>query len=96
VDLIKMDVEGQEHALLAAMWEYLGEQRPTLFVEVLPGTTRLRALLAELCAAHGYRCYGLHREGAVELAGDALARVRLREEFGCQDVMVTARELPPR
>ena len=69
VDLIKMDVEGQEHVLLAAMREHLRERRPTLFVEVLPGTVQLRALLAELCATHGYRCYGLSRQGLVELDG---------------------------
>jgi FkbM family methyltransferase len=94
VDLIKMDVEGQEHVLLAAMWEYLREQRPTLFVEVLPGTVQLRALLAELCATHGYRCYGLRRHGVVELARERLATVRLMEEFGCHDVILTAGELP--
>jgi FkbM family methyltransferase len=94
VDLIKMDVEGQEHALLAAMGGYLRERRPTLFVEVLPGTVQLRALLAELCATRGYRCYGLSRQGAVELAVDRLATVRLLAEFGCQDVILTVDGLP--
>ena len=94
VDLIKMDVEGQEHVLLAAMWEHLHTRRPTLFVEVLPGTVQLRALLAELCATHGYRCYGLSRQGLVALATERLATVRLMEEFGCQDVILSAGELP--
>ncbi|WP_448612604.1 FkbM family methyltransferase [Modestobacter sp. URMC 112] len=96
VDLIKMDVEGQEHVLLGAMRDHLRERRPTLFVEVLPGTVRLRALLAELCAGHGYRCYGLSRQGLVELTGDRLATVRLMEEFGCQDVMLCTGEPPLR
>ena len=42
-----------------------------LFVEVLPGTVQLRAVLAELCATDGYRCYALSRQGLVELDGDA-------------------------
>ena len=76
VDLIKMDVEGQEHVLLAAIRPYLRERRPTLFVEVLAGTVQLRALLAELCATDGYRCYALSRQGPVELDGERLATVR--------------------
>ena len=94
VDLIKMDVEGQEHVLLGAMRDHFREKRPTLFVEVLPGTGQLRALLAELCATEGYRCFALSRQGLVELDAQRLATVRLMDEFGCQDVLLTATDLP--
>jgi FkbM family methyltransferase len=94
VDLIKMDVEGQEHLLLAAMREHLDRHRPPLFVEVLPGTGQLRALLAELCTTAGYRCYAFGRAGLVELDGERLATVRLMDEFGCQDVLLCAGDLP--
>jgi FkbM family methyltransferase len=95
VDLIKMDVEGQEHALLAAMRDHLRATRPTLVVEVLPGTVQLRALLADLCATDGYRCYAFTRRGLVELDGRHLATVRLMDRYGCQDVVLTAGALPP-
>ena len=94
VDLIKMDVEGQEHVLLAAIRGYLRESRPPLFVEVLPGTVQLRALLAELCAMDGYRCYALSRRGPVELDAERLAAARLMDQYGCQDVLLCAGELP--
>jgi FkbM family methyltransferase len=94
VDLIKMDVEGQEHVLLAAMRTHLRERRPTLFVEVLAGTVQLRALLAELCATDGYRCYALSWQGPVELDAERLATVRLMDEYGCQDVILSAADLP--
>jgi FkbM family methyltransferase len=94
VDLIKMDVEGQEHVLLGAMRDHLRTTRPTLFVEVLPGTARLRALLAEMCATDGYRCYALSGQGPVELDLERLATVALMDEFGCQDVILTAGRLP--
>jgi FkbM family methyltransferase len=94
VDLIKMDVEGQEHVLLAAIRPYLRERRPTLFVEVLAGTVQLRALLADLCATEGYRCYALTRQGTVELDGERLATARLMDEYGCQDVLLCAGDLP--
>lgn len=96
VDLLKLDVEGQEHALLAAAREHLRAHRPTVFVEVLPGTTRLRALLAELCTTGGYRCYALGPQGPVELHPDRLGTIRLMDRYGCQDVLLYAGDLPPR
>jgi hypothetical protein len=76
------------------MRNHLRDRRPTLFVEVLAGTARLRALLAELCATDGYRCYALSRQGPVELDQYRLAGVRLMDEYGCQDVLLTATDLP--
>jgi FkbM family methyltransferase len=94
VDLIKLDVEGQEHVLLAAALGFLRAEHPTLFVEVLPGTPRLRTLLAELCLSNGYRCFAATSSGLVELSPERLATVRLMDEFGCQDVILTAGDLP--
>ena len=93
VDLIKMDVEGQEHVLLGAMRPYLRDRRPTLFVEVLPGTSKLRALLAELCSDDGYRCYAVTPRRMVELPPERLATVRLKEEYGGQDVILCAADV---
>jgi FkbM family methyltransferase len=94
VDLIKLDVEGQEHLLLAAMREHLRRLRPPLFVEVLPGTVQLRHVLAELCASDGYRCYAFSRAGLLELDRERLATIALMDEFGCQDVLMCAGDLP--
>jgi hypothetical protein len=94
VDVIKLDVEGQEHLLLEAARDHLRARRPALFVEVLPGTDRLRALLADLCSSDGYRCYALTRRDAVELALEDLATIRLMDRFGCQDVLLSATALP--
>jgi FkbM family methyltransferase len=90
VDLLKLDVEGQEHALLAASREHLRARRPTVFVEVLPGTARLRRLLAELCRDDGFCCYvpradSLHRLEVPEILGAALL-----DRYGCQDVILSA------
>jgi FkbM family methyltransferase len=93
-DLVKLDVEGQEHALLTAGLDLLRERRPTLFVEVLPGTVRLRAVLADLCRRDGYRCYSPTRERLVELEPARLATVRLKEEFGGQDVVLSTTAPP--
>jgi FkbM family methyltransferase len=93
-DLIKLDVEGQEHALLAASRDYLAERHPTLVVEVLAGTARLRALLGELCTDDGYRCYAVTRPRLVELAPAELATVRLEDTFGSHDVILCSGRPP--
>jgi FkbM family methyltransferase len=95
VDLLKVDVEGQEHVLLAAALPHLRSAHPTLFVEVLPGTARLRALLSELCLRDGYRCYAMDASGLVPLSPERLLRARLLDEFGSQDVILCTEALPP-
>jgi FkbM family methyltransferase len=94
VDLLKLDVEGQEHALLAAARPHLRARHPTVFVEVLPGTRRLRGLLAELCEQDGYRCYAATTTRLVPLPFARLAAVRLKEEYGCQDVILSVAKVP--
>jgi FkbM family methyltransferase len=53
-DLIKIDAEGIEHALLSGVMQYLLDNRPSLVVEVLPESTRLAAVLKDLARAGGY------------------------------------------
>jgi FkbM family methyltransferase len=90
VDLIKLDVEGQEHALLAAARDHLRTHRPTVFVEVLPGTTRLRRLLADLCRDDGYHCYVPVADGVlVRLAAADLPDARLLDLYGGQDLILS-------
>jgi FkbM family methyltransferase len=90
VELLKLDVEGQEHALLAASREHLRARRPTVFVEVLPGTSRLRRLLADLCRDDGYRCYAPRADRLVRLGTAELLGVPLLDRYGCQDVILSA------
>lgn len=90
VDLLKVDVEGQEHALLAAASEHLRQHRPTVVIEVLPGTTRLRRLLAGLCTELGYRCYVPQPGRLQRLQPGRLGEVRLLQEYGVQDIVLSA------
>jgi FkbM family methyltransferase len=89
VDLLKLDVEGQEHALLGAAEPHLRARRPTIVVEVLPGTVRLRRLLERLCEEVGYRCYVPRRDGLVLLDPGRLRDVDLLAEYGLQDVILS-------
>ncbi|BCB75774.1 hypothetical protein GCM10022251_26320 [Phytohabitans flavus] len=90
VDVLKVDVEGQEHALLAASWAPLREHRPTIFVEVLPGTPQLRALLARLCVELGYRCFIPRPDRLVPLSPGRLPTVDVQGEQGTNDLILRA------
>jgi hypothetical protein len=94
VDLLKLDVEGQEHTLLAAARPWLRTRRPTVVVEVLPGTARLRGLLAALSEEDGYHCHALAGQHLVALDPSRLRTVRLKEEYGSQDVILSTHPLP--
>lgn len=89
VDLIKLDVEGQEHQLLAAAWEHLAAHHPTIVVEMLPGTPRLRRLLTRLCTELGYRCYAPTEQGLVPVAEHYLPGLHLQTSFRTNDVVLT-------
>jgi FkbM family methyltransferase len=90
VDLLKLDVEGQEHALLAASRDHLRAHRPTVVVEVLPGTVRLRRLLVDLCRDDGYRCYMPRPDALVRLEPADLLGAALGDRYGGQDVILSA------
>jgi FkbM family methyltransferase len=89
VDLLKLDVEGQEHTLLAAAGDHLRTHRPTVIVEVLPGTTGLRRLLVRLCVELGYRCYVPQPDRLVRLLPERLGEVTLLHEYGVQDIVLS-------
>jgi FkbM family methyltransferase len=90
IDLLKLDVEGQEHALLTASRHHLRSRRPTVFVEVLPGTVRLRRLLAELCRDDGYSCYVPRAGSLARLEIPDLLGAPLLDRYGGQDVILSA------
>jgi FkbM family methyltransferase len=89
VDLLKLDVEGQEHALLAASRQHLRAHGPTVFVEVLAGTARLRRLLADLCGDDGFHCYVPHADALVRLGIPDILGAPLLDRYGCQDVILS-------
>jgi FkbM family methyltransferase len=95
VDLLKLDVEGQEHALLSAAWERLRVSRPTVVVEVLPGTPLLRDVLVRLCTELAYTCYVPTPTTLLPLAPCRLRAVSLRSEYGVHDLVLCARDRLP-
>lgn len=70
IDLLKLDAEGLEYDILGGIKEFLLDRTPTILVEVLPHSAKLRDLIRELhsagryelqiCAPDGVRSIGLH------------------------------------
>jgi FkbM family methyltransferase len=90
VDLLKLDVEGQEHALLTASRQHLRTRRPTVFVEVLPGTPKLRRLIVDLCHDDGFHCYVPRAGSLVRLEVPDILGAPLLDRYGCQDLILSA------
>jgi FkbM family methyltransferase len=88
VDVLKVDVEGQEHTLLSAGWPQLRAHRPAIFVEVLPGTRQLRGLLAQLCTDLGYRCFAPRPDRLVPVPVSRLPTIDLWREHRTNDVVL--------
>jgi FkbM family methyltransferase len=65
VDLIKIDVEGFEHLVLAGAQGLLRKQRPLVICECLPGAAT--GAMDALLASAGYRVYRLEDGGPVPL-----------------------------
>lgn len=63
-DLIKIDAEGVEAALLADLWPMLRTARPTMLIEVLPEATQLGELVVKLARDLGYGIYILPEFGS--------------------------------
>jgi FkbM family methyltransferase len=53
-DLIKIDAEGVEHALLTAAMRSIARDRPTIVVEVLPEAERLGQTIADIAQRYDY------------------------------------------
>ena len=63
-DLIKIDAEGIEAALLADILPMLVKKRPVLLIEVLPEAAQLGVFLADLAQDAGYQIHILPEYGA--------------------------------
>lgn len=94
-DVIKIDAEGSEAALLESAREIIITEHPALLVEVLPSATRLAALLADLVRRAHYTIQIIPEWGA-----DALITVPpgefdalVPERFHSKDVLLSGEPL---
>lgn len=88
-DLVKMDVEGQEHNLLCAVLDLLKDTRPTLFLELLDDTSSLRALIVKELMPAGYLCFVPTYRGLIPLKEADIPHVSLARNYGTRDIIIT-------
>lgn len=78
ISLIKIDAEGIEYDLLRDVEGWIGEQRPTLAVELLPAASSLDTYLRSLILKYRYRAYAVPKRRYRDLVDITEANV-LRE-----------------
>jgi hypothetical protein len=88
VDLIKMDIEGSEHVILAALEPYVLAQRPIMLVEVRANTPALRHLIDRFCDACGYLILALAPDGVRVIARRDIFTVDMKRDYRTRDVVL--------
>lgn len=83
-DLVKLDIEGSEAAVIEGAREQIRASRPVMLVELLAESSRLRRVMTELVERDGYR---------VALPGPALTPVPAEDlgAIGDRDVVLVPR-----
>jgi FkbM family methyltransferase len=88
VDLLKLDIEGYEHAVLGPIIDTLLTQRPTIFVEVLDDAVSLKALLDRLIVEGGYKASAITPNGLVPI--DRIVGQDLQRRLKTRDLILAA------
>lgn len=86
VDLLKLDVEGAEAEILAAMEPAIAVSRPRIVLEVRRRTPQLRAWIKRFAEANGYTLQAIDSFAAIPLAD--IETVVLQEEYGTRDILM--------
>lgn len=94
-DLVKIDAEGIEHALLDSAAEQIVAQRPVIVVEVLPESVKLGALIRGLAQRAGYHIYAVPGWGSDAVVRFAAAAFdpALLPRFHSKDVILSPQPL---
>ena len=95
-DLVKIDAEGLEYALLACAEEQLKLHKPTLLVEVLPEAHQLATLIAKLAREAGYIIHVIPAYGSEQVVTVPAERFNAEtpRQHRSKDVLLSKNALP--
>jgi FkbM family methyltransferase len=95
-DLIKIDAEGIEAALLADIRGFLVSEQPTLMIEVLPEAKRLGELIVALAAEANYQIHVLPEYGSDQVVTVPAASFAstVPRRHNAKDVVLSTTPLP--
>lgn len=79
VDVIKIDVEGHEHAVLCGAWKTIDRERPTLIVEIEDrhNAGKSEDIIQEI-VSKAYACYYIHSNRLLEFKRGAIATLQAK------------------
>ncbi len=90
VDLIKLDVEGNEWNILSKLSEFVETNKPTIFIEILTETPKLRRLLFDWHKKIGYKIYIPNRNDLLlEIPAEKLINCDFFSSYGVRDVILS-------
>ena len=88
IDLIKIDVEGYEYNILSSIRQYIVNNKPVIFVEVLNKANHLKQFLFELCQKHDYKLHCFSDSDLVTIDPEVILQINVQEEFTSRDVIL--------
>ena len=94
-DLIKIDAEGLEFALLTSAKQVIQTKRPTILIEVLPESVHLGTLLAELAETCNYfihviPAYGTHK---ITIIPASKFTSSVPRQYNSKDIILSCKKL---
>jgi len=89
VDLLKLDVEGQEYDLLFSVLAEVTSLRPTIFLELLDETPKLRSLIVDFCNNLGFRCFTPTLSGLVPIPTWEIESSSVQARSNTRDVVLS-------
>lgn len=96
IDLIKIDVEGYEYNILSSIRQYIVNNKPVIFVEVLNKADHLKQFLFELCQKNDYKLHCFSDSDLVTIDPEVILQINVQEEFTSRDVILATVPLQTR
>lgn len=87
-DLLKLDVEGSEYEILESVKETVLLCKPTILVEVLRNTGKLRSLIRYLALHHNYLIYAVKGMHLYAVKPETITEVVLQQAYGTRDLIL--------
>lgn len=94
VDLVKLDVEGQEYQLLRSAREVLMQNRAVLLIELLDDAQLLRTLILDICEENSYVAAQPMMDALRIIPNVALATTAVHHRMGTRDILLLPAEHP--
>ena len=91
-DLIKLDIEGHEFSVLKSIEHEICCLRPTILIEVLRNTPKLRNLISKLASEQNYQIYAIGNEQLHKISAQEIKTIDLQDTYHTRDALILPTE----